>query len=109
MCFIQLFNKARADYEWGKPALFGMVEIYLNIDSDLGWDKANSEECLGPSEETIETMQKLLNESRQASINPLRMPPATGPMKCHKRLHFITTNHYIMYVINAFPWEWSLK
>lgn len=61
---LQLFNNARVDYDWGKPALFAMVEIYLNIDNDLGWEEANLEGYTGPSEETIKIAQKLLNESR---------------------------------------------
>ncbi len=64
---LQLFNNARADYDWGKPALFVMVETYLNTDNDLGWEEASLEGCTGPSEEAIKIAQKLLSESRQAS------------------------------------------
>ncbi|KAG0601340.1 hypothetical protein M758_11G102800 [Ceratodon purpureus] len=61
---IMLFNNARADYDWGKPALFAMVEIYLNIANDLGWEEANLEGCTGPTEEGIKIAQKLLNDCR---------------------------------------------
>lgn len=64
---LQLFNNARVDYDWGKPALFAMVEIYLNIDNDIGLEEVNPEGYTGPSEETIKIAQKLLNESRQVS------------------------------------------
>lgn len=64
---LQLFNNARVDYEWGKPAIFAMVEIYLNIDNDIGWEEGNQEGSAGLTEESIKIAQKLLNESRQVT------------------------------------------
>jgi hypothetical protein len=61
---LQMMNNARADVDWGKPAIFAMVMIYLNIDNELGWEEANLEGPTIASEEAIKIAHKLLKESR---------------------------------------------
>ena len=42
---LQLFNQARRDTEWGEKALFSMVNICLNLDSDtIGGETARAVE-----------------------------------------------------------------
>ena len=45
---LQLFNQARRDTEWGEKALFNMVNICLDLDSDtIGGETARAVEREG--------------------------------------------------------------
>ena len=61
---LQMMNNARVDVDWGRPAIFAMVMIYLNIDNELGWEEANLEGPTVTSVEAIKIAHKLLKESR---------------------------------------------
>ncbi|XP_073386115.1 uncharacterized protein [Physcomitrium patens] len=69
---IMLLNTARTDYDWGKPALFVMVEIYLNIENNLGFEEGNLEGNTSPNDEAIKVAQKLLSESRNLEGNTVK-------------------------------------
>jgi tetratricopeptide repeat protein 21B len=66
---LQLFNQARRDTEWGEKALFNMVDICLNLDSDtIGGETARAVEREASSQEeqmaAIRTAESLLKEVR---------------------------------------------
>jgi hypothetical protein len=69
MIYIQMLNNARADLQWGKKAIFIMVEIYLNIDNELGWEESNLDGPTVVNEDAIRAAHKLLSENRYAIAN----------------------------------------
>ncbi|CAM6106511.1 unnamed protein product [Calypogeia fissa] len=62
---LQMLNHARADAEWGKLAIYSLIEVYLNMDIK---EQVQGEEILdgnvGSNEEGIKAAWKLLGESR---------------------------------------------
>ncbi|KAH8946902.1 hypothetical protein BDL97_11G011800 [Sphagnum fallax] len=71
----QMLNNARADLEWGKKAIFIMVEIYLNIDNELGWEESNLDGPTVVNEDAIRAAHKLLSEN--SSCRDLEPPRST--------------------------------
>ncbi|KAL3683406.1 hypothetical protein R1sor_001428 [Riccia sorocarpa] len=61
---VQMLNRARSDPEWVKPAIYLLVEIYLNIDNEITWEEANVEGTTPINEEGIKAAWKLLGEHR---------------------------------------------
>ncbi|XP_053733860.1 tetratricopeptide repeat protein 21B isoform X1 [Synchiropus splendidus] len=66
------FNKARKDNDWGQNAVYNMIEIYLNPDSNTmggevfesldGGDMGNSTEKHESEQHAVRTAEKLLKE-----------------------------------------------
>ncbi|KAL2643441.1 hypothetical protein R1flu_011028 [Riccia fluitans] len=61
---VQMLNRARSDPEWVKPAMYLLIEIYLNIDNEVFWDEVNVEGTAPTNEEGIKAAWKLLGENR---------------------------------------------
>ncbi|KAL3696933.1 hypothetical protein R1sor_011009 [Riccia sorocarpa] len=61
---VQMLNRAHSDPEWVKPAIYLLVEIYLNIDNEITWEEANVEGTTPINEEGIKAAWKLLGENR---------------------------------------------
>ncbi|KAK9829513.1 hypothetical protein WJX72_006291 [[Myrmecia] bisecta] len=58
------FNAARKDTEWGPPAAFQMVDIYLQPEIEAMWAEEGSGAKAGPNAEAIEAAKRLLREVR---------------------------------------------
>lgn len=62
---LRLFNVARRDSEWGKQAIFNMIEICINPDGDLPHEnqvESQSEDARDSQTMAIKTAEKLLKE-----------------------------------------------
>jgi hypothetical protein len=59
-----MLNHARANAEWGKQAVFLLIEVYLNIDKDLVSNEVAVDGADAANEECIKAAWKLLGESR---------------------------------------------
>lgn len=59
-----MLNHARADAEWGKLAIYSLIEVYLNIDKEQVRTEENLDDNIGTNDEGIRAAWKLLGESR---------------------------------------------
>lgn len=75
-----MFNHSRADAEWGKPAIYSLIEVYLNTDKGLE-DEENLDGTTGTNEEGIKAAWKLLGESRYSFYPSIHEAKLSGHNK----------------------------
>lgn len=84
---LRLFNNARRDAEWGKQAIFNMIEICINPDGDL----PNESQMEGQSEEAKES-QVMAIRTAERLLKELRPSPGSmdnESLNCHLLENFI--------------------
>lgn len=99
---LRLFNNARRDAEWGKQAIFNMIEICINPDGDL----ANENQMEGQNEEAresqvmaIKTAERLLKE----------LKPRPGSMDNESLNYSLLENHIHMATKQKYLVEQALQ